>query len=136
MPSPFIDSGKRNKEQQPQVQLSTEQKQLAKQQFEKLTEAASSLMDSGELDVYSQKKVRRLRNNLFCVVCTRHPAHLPCLVSRIEELRASMLVGACCTCNVTVVCKRPHVLHVWPGYLVACTQLDKMMRILVLLTRL
>ena len=50
-------AGKRNKEVQPQVERTAEQKQLAKQQFEKLTEAASTLMDSGELDVYSQKKV-------------------------------------------------------------------------------
>lgn len=42
---------------QPQIELSAEQRQLAKQQFETLTEAASTLMDSGELDVYSQKKV-------------------------------------------------------------------------------
>ena len=49
-------AGKRN-EIQPQIERSAEQKQVAKQQFEKLTEAASTLMDSGELDVYSQKKV-------------------------------------------------------------------------------
>jgi len=42
---------------QPKIELSPEEKQLARQQFEKLTEAASSLMDSGELDLYSQKKV-------------------------------------------------------------------------------
>ena len=45
---------------QPQIERSAEQKQLAKQQFEQLTEAASTLMDSGELDVYSQKKVSHL----------------------------------------------------------------------------
>lgn len=39
------------------MEQTAEQKQVAKQQFEKLTEAASTLMDSGELDVYSQKKV-------------------------------------------------------------------------------
>ena len=50
-------AGKRNKEVQPQIERTAEQKQLAKQHFEKLTEAASTLMDSGELDVYSQKKV-------------------------------------------------------------------------------
>ena len=50
-------AGKRNKEVQPQVERTADQKQLAKQQFEMLTEAASTLMDSGELDVYSQKKV-------------------------------------------------------------------------------
>ena len=50
-------AGKRNKEVQPQIERTAEQKQLARQQFEKLTESASTLMDSGELDVYSQKKV-------------------------------------------------------------------------------
>ncbi|KAL0033088.1 hypothetical protein WJX79_002251 [Trebouxia sp. C0005] len=49
-------AGKRNKDLQPKVELSAEEKQIARQQFEKLTEAASSLMDSGELDIYSQKK--------------------------------------------------------------------------------
>ena len=49
--------GRRNKDLQPKIELSAEDKQLARQQFEKLTEAASSLMDSGELDIYSQKKV-------------------------------------------------------------------------------
>lgn len=43
-----------------QVERTAEQKQLARQQFEQLTEAASTLMDSGELDVYSQKKVSLL----------------------------------------------------------------------------
>lgn len=50
-------TGKRNKDLQPKIEQTDEEKQIAKQQFEKLTEAASSLMDSGELDVYSQKKV-------------------------------------------------------------------------------
>lgn len=53
-------AGMRNREVQPLIERSAEQKQLAKQQFEKLTEAASTLMDSGELDVYSQKKVSAL----------------------------------------------------------------------------
>lgn len=50
-------AGKRNREAQPQIEQSAEQRQLAKQQFEKLTEAASTLMDTGELDVYSHKRV-------------------------------------------------------------------------------
>lgn len=55
-----MPAGKRNKDLQPKVELSAEEKQIARQQFEKLTEAASSLMDSGELDIYSQKKVNGL----------------------------------------------------------------------------
>lgn len=43
-----------------QIERTAEQKELARQQFEQLTEAASTLMDSGDLDVYSQKKVSLL----------------------------------------------------------------------------
>ncbi|KAL3136915.1 hypothetical protein ABBQ32_006522 [Trebouxia sp. C0010 RCD-2024] len=49
-------AGKRNREVQLQIERTAEQKELARQQFEQLTEAASTLMDSGDLDVYSQKK--------------------------------------------------------------------------------
>ena len=59
-------AGKRNKDLQPRIEQTPEQRQLVKQQFDKLTEAASSLMDSGEHDIYSQKKVECLR---FCHHC-------------------------------------------------------------------
>ena len=36
----------------------TEAELAAREQLDRLTEAASALMDSGELDIYSKKKVR------------------------------------------------------------------------------
>ena len=41
-----------------QPQLSEEEQKAVQAQFDRLTEAASALMDSGDLDVYSQDKVR------------------------------------------------------------------------------
>ena len=53
-------AGKRNRDLQSKIEQTAEEQQLARQQFEQLTEAASSLMDSGELNIYSQKKVLHL----------------------------------------------------------------------------
>ena len=39
---------------------SEEERKEAQAKFDRLTEAASALMDSGDLDVYSQDKVRPL----------------------------------------------------------------------------
>ena len=39
-------------------QLSEEEQKRVQAQFDRLTEAASALMDSGDLDVYSQDQVR------------------------------------------------------------------------------
>ncbi len=41
-----------------QPQLSEEEQKAVQARFDRLTEAASALMDSGDLDVYSQDKVR------------------------------------------------------------------------------
>ena len=50
-------AGNRNKDAQPKLLQTPEEEQLAKQQFGKLTEAASTLVNSGETDVYTQRKV-------------------------------------------------------------------------------
>jgi hypothetical protein len=50
--------GKRQKGDAQQPAGDAQSQALAKQQLEQLTEAASALMDSGELDVYGLHKVR------------------------------------------------------------------------------
>lgn len=69
-------AGKRNKDAQPKLLQTPEEEQLAKQQFEKLTEAASTLVNSGETDVYTQRKVLNpllywtLRLKRCCLLCS------------------------------------------------------------------
>lgn len=88
-------AGKRNKDLQPKIELSAEEKQLARQQFEKLTEAASSLMDSGELDIYSQKKVIALPYSKGPATAVKSTE----LLSRLHH-SAKLLTSCLCTCAV------------------------------------
>ena len=47
----------------------TEAELAAREQLDRLTEAASALMDSGELDVYSKKQVSRSSATAATVFC-------------------------------------------------------------------
>ena len=57
-----------------QPPLSEDEQKAVQAQFDRLTEAASALMDSGDLDVYSQDKVRGHTTPCCCVPCVQMAA--------------------------------------------------------------
>lgn len=52
-----VNVGKRNREAQPHISVAPDEEQRMRQQFAKLTESATLLLNTGDLEVYSQTRV-------------------------------------------------------------------------------